>query len=58
MANVIYDEYEHLAVCEGCASRVPLKRLTDADGYLFCPDCIEDMAERANDHRDYEGSQL
>ena len=53
-----YDEYEHLSVCEGCAARVPSQMLTDADEYLFCPDCIEDMAERQNDHRDYEASQL
>lgn len=56
MVNIIYDEYEHLAVCEGCASRVPTQQLREADGYLFCPDCVEDMAERQNDHRDYEGS--
>lgn len=58
MANVIYEEYEHLATCEGCDERVPTQQLREADGYEFCPDCIEDMAERQNDHRDYEASQL
>ncbi len=54
----INDEYETLEVCEQCGAVAPPERMTEYLTYQVCPACIDNIADNAQQHRDYEASKL